>query len=90
MIDYTACPCCNGKRRNPTRHPMVFTCRRCGAVYGECYKGDSYEYVLPRMTAEPVAKDRIRYYDFTVVGADGVSRRHGWYDPETKLIAQVG
>lgn len=86
----TCCPACNGKRRNRTEHAGVFECRRCGAPYGECYRGDSYTIVRPRMTAEPVPPERCRYYNLTVLGSDGISRRHGWFDPETRLIVQIG
>ncbi len=91
MIDYSCCPACNGKRRNRTAHSMVFECRRCGAVYGECYKGESYEIVLPYMARDPnIPAERLRYYDLMVLGSGGVSRRHGWFDTETRLIVQVG
>jgi hypothetical protein len=87
---YTCCPACNGKRRKATGHPGVFECRRCGALYGECWKGDSYALVLPVMTADPVPPERCRYYDLTVLGSDGVTRRHGWFDVETRRMFQVG
>lgn len=68
----------------------VYICRKCEAVFGQCYKGDSYGIVLPFMTADKDATERQRYYDFTVLGSDGVTRRHGWFDPQTKLITQIG
>jgi len=89
-MSYTRCPACNGKRQNPTRHTMVFECRRCGAIYGDCTKGESYEIVLPYMAEAEVAPEHCRYYDFTVLGSDGITRRHGWFDPETRRIVQVG
>jgi hypothetical protein len=30
------------------------------------------------------------YYDLTCLGSTGLTRRHGWYNPVTKLITQVG
>ena len=89
-MPYATCPCCDGKRRKATDYAGVFECSRCGAIYGECWKGDSYALVLPRMTARPVPPERCRYYDLTVLGSDGVTRRHGWFDTETRLIVQVG
>lgn len=89
-MTYLCCPACNGKRRNATAYPGVFTCRRCGALYGDCYRGDSYALVLPVMAPEPVPPERCRYYDFTVLGSDGVTRRHGWFDVKTRRIVQIG
>ena len=89
-MTYTSCPACNGKRRKPTDSTGVFECRRCGALYGDCYKGDSYALVRPHMTTQDVPPERCRYFDFTVLGSDGISRRHGWFDPETRLIVQIG
>lgn len=89
-MTYTCCPACNGKRRNPTAHPMVFECRRCGAIYGDCYKGESYEIVLPYMAEAEVPPERCRYYDLTVLGSDGITRRHGWFDPDSRRIVQIG
>jgi hypothetical protein len=89
-MTYTCCPACSGKRRIPTDHPMVFTCRRCGALYGDCYKGESYALVRPWMTGEAIPPERCRYFDLTVLGSDGVSRRHGWFDTESRLVVQIG
>lgn len=90
MSSYTHCPACSHPGRRGTDTPGVFTCRRCGALYGDCYKGDSYRLVLPVFTTEAVPPEQCRYYDLTVLGSDGVTRRHGWYDVATRLIAQVG
>jgi hypothetical protein len=46
--------------------------------------------VLPGMSATEVPLEQIRYFDFTTVGSAGLGRRHGWYNPATKLITQVG
>ena len=89
-MTYACCPACNGKRRNPTKHSMVFECRRCGAIYGDCTRGDSYLIVLPVMAAEPVPPERCRTYDLTVLASAEISRGHGWFDPETRRIIQVG
>lgn len=89
-MTYPHCPACNGKRRNPTAQAGVFECRRCGAIYGDCTKGDSYALVSPVMTPSPVPPERCRYYDLTVLGSDGVARRHGWFDTETRRIVQIG
>ncbi|MBW1992119.1 MAG: hypothetical protein JRI59_08400, partial [Deltaproteobacteria bacterium] len=55
------------------------------------YLGESYQYVLPWFAKEEVPVERLRYFDFTCLASgDRVVRRHGWYDPETRLIHQVG
>ena len=66
----------------------VFECPHCGAVQGECYKGESYGIVKAFFSKEPVAREV--YYDLTVLGSDGIERRHGWFDPATGYITQVG
>ena len=84
------CPACNGKRSRETAVFGVSQCKRCEAIYGQCYRGDSYTLVSPYMASEPVATERLRFYDLTILGSDGVRRSHGWYDPSTKLVHQVG
>ena len=89
-MSYPCCPACDGKRRNATSHPTVFECRRCGALYGDCYLGDSHALVRPVLTGAAIPPERCRYFDLTVLGSEGLGRRHGWYDPETRLMVQVG
>lgn len=88
------CPACNGKRARQASPDVfgVYRCSRkgCQAVFGQCYKGDSYQFVLPYMATETVPHERLRFYDLTLLGSDGVHRSHGWYDPETRLVHQVG
>lgn len=91
MSSYTACPCCSAKRRKPVAgQTQVFTCNSCGAVYGDCYLGDSYGIVLPRWETTNVPSESVRYFDFMCCGSAGITRRHGWYNPASKLIVQVG
>ncbi len=68
----------------------VYRCGHCGALYGRCYLGDSYALVRPWLTSQTVPNDAIRYFDFTCVGSQGVTRRHGWFDPATKMMVQEG
>jgi hypothetical protein len=84
------CPACSGKRLRDTSVFGVQQCGRCETIFGQCYRGDSYTLVAPYMASEPVPADRLRFYDLTILGSDGVSRSHGWYDPSTKLVHQVG
>lgn len=89
-FDRNTCPACGAFRRKPTKVYGVYECAKCGAIYGECYLGESYEFVLPYFDeTTPDPKD-VRYYDFVCLGSDGITRRHGWYNPQTKRIVQVG
>ena len=89
------CPACSSTRRshvvlNGREHPSVYRCGNCEAIFGSCYLGDSYALVIPRFAAEDVPSEQLRYFDFDTLGSAGVGRRHGWYDPATKLVHQVG
>jgi ribosomal protein L37AE/L43A len=84
------CPGCSNKRGNKRVEGLVFTCAKCGAIFGQTYLGDSYKYVKPYMTAEAVPIERTRYYDFDCLSSKGLIRRHGWYDTESGLITQIG
>ena len=93
------CPCCgvsqkHGKDTGHDRAGRVVQCKKCEAIYtlegSSIYLGDSYAIVLPRFTTDTTADTRSIYFDLTVLGSGGVQRRHGWFDPTTKLITQVG
>jgi|GEM_PF-1375476 len=85
------CPACSGKRHHPhPKHAQVFTCARCGALHGTCYKGDSYALVLPYWHEGEENPEDTRYFDLEVLGSAGVERRHGWYHTKTKRITQTG
>jgi hypothetical protein len=84
------CRGCNNAKGNKRIGAGVYQCGKCGAVYGTCYLGDSYEYVRPRFSAVEPLPGRERYFDFTTLGSGGIGRRHGWYDPDTRLITQIG
>lgn len=88
------CPACNAREGQTKDKKIVgvYHCGRCEAVYGACFLGESYEFVLPYMAdcEEIVPQERQRYYDFTVLGSKGFQRRHGWYDTKTRLIVQIG
>ena len=85
-----SCPCCSCTKGYETKYAQVYVCAECGGLHGTCYLGQSYEMVLPRMSSKE-SMDGAQYFDFTTLGAGGkIDRRHGWYDPETKLILQVG
>jgi hypothetical protein len=87
---YQTCPACSAKRRNRTAHHSVFECRRCGAIYGTCWLGDSYGLVKPFFADELVPAERCRYFDFQTLGSAGIDRRHGWFDVQTRRVVQIG
>lgn len=75
----------------------VYECGACHAIHGDLYLGDSYGFVLPHFAPAPksveennVQLERQRYFDFDCVSSKGLVRRHGWFDPTTKLLTQVG
>lgn len=88
------CPGCNRVKGNKADAKGVYTCSKCGAIFhnpGLMYLGDSYGYVLPQWDAEGACKpEDQRYYDLSVLGSEGPERRHGWFNPATKRITQVG
>jgi ribosomal protein L37AE/L43A len=89
-----SCPACNAKRSTPHATVSgVVTCKRCGAVYTTraIYRGDSYALVLPQWDAVGACADgAARYYDLELLGSDGLTRSHGWYNPATRRITQTG
>jgi hypothetical protein len=84
------CPACGHKRARKTERAQIFTCAACNSISGTCYLGESYEMVLPYFTKDPAADSRARYFDFITLGSNGIDRRHGWFDPDTRLITQAG
>jgi len=87
-----ACPACSSTR-NTLRNDLgaqIYECRKCGAIHGTCYLGDSYSIVRPHLTDEPVPADRMRYFDLLTLGSEGLTRRHGWFDQQTRLVVQIG
>jgi len=84
------CPNCNGKRQVLTKVIGVYMCQKCRAIHGQCYRGDSYTFVLPSWHDGDADPADTFYYDLTVLGSNGVERRHGWAHNQTKKIVQVG
>lgn len=95
-VETTECPLCGRNEGTEVSlrgrtYPGVYECT-CGALHGSCYLGDSYALVSPRMdpNANQVGPEDQRYYDLECVGSAGLSRRHGWYNPATRMVTQVG
>jgi len=85
------CEICNGKRFKETEVIGVRECKKCKALTGTCCKGDSYRVVKPWMiNSTEEIKGKQAYYDIKTLGSEGIGRRHGWYDTETRLIIQAG
>ena len=95
------CPACNHTKNRDYRpekfHGEVRECAGCGAIFtrdsAAIYLGESYLIVSPWFADEKdmeAADKRARYFDLTCLGSQGMTRRHGWFDPETKRITQVG
>lgn len=68
----------------------VYQCPHCRAVQGQCYLGDSYSIVKPYFGDVVDAEQKQVYFDLTCLGSAGVTRRHGWFDPASRFIIQVG
>lgn len=85
------CPACNHKKSRRVSI-LVERCTQCEAIFNRAPMslGDSYKYVLPRFTHEETPIDRQRHFDFQCLSSEGLIRRHGWFDPETRLITQTG
>lgn len=87
------CPACSSKRvREITFNGVrILECAACGGYLADhLYLGESYSVVLPYMTDKPVPPENTRYFDLSGVGSKGPYRRHGWFDVQSRLIAQVG
>ena len=96
---YRECPACNAPLPEPqcittvvptTSRDQVYVCPACDAVYGVVDLRASYDLVRPRWYERLDPPARTRYYDFTTRGPQGIGRRHGWYDPKSRLITQTG
>jgi len=93
-----ACPACDSfKIERATTEVNGSTvnhwrCKRCEAIFGQMYLGDSYTLVLPWMVedASTIPLEQARYFDFDCLGSKGVVRRHGWFDVISRRVVQVG
>jgi hypothetical protein len=84
------CPGCSGKGKLVKGTSQIYKCRKCKGIFGTCYLGESYSYVLPYMSKVEPPAENLRYFDFECLGSQGITRRHGWYDSQTKLVVQTG
>jgi hypothetical protein len=91
------CPACSNKRGNKRYDENkiglmdIHRCKKCGAVFGSCYLGDSYSVVLPQWHTDPnPPSEDLFYFDIEALGSQGIQRRHGWAHKTTRRIVQVG
>lgn len=88
-----SCPGCGAIESGATEHHhSVVRCGGCGGIYttSPIYLGDSHAIVWPHMAADQVPTEALQYFDFETLGSGGIGRRHGWFDPATKLVHQAG
>ncbi len=89
-----ACPACSSKsiKLNEKINGVSFmkVCRKCDAVFGSCYLGESYQIAKPWMSQVEPPAENLRYFDLECLGSKGISRRHGWLDRTTGLVVQIG
>lgn len=91
------CTACSGRLisvekdgTTPTKAAtLLFKCARCDGLQGQMYLGESYSLVLPRFSSR-TDMEGARYFDLTLLGSNGITRSHGYYDPATKLVLQTG
>ncbi len=83
------CPLCSKSNRKPLKG-QIYKCAKCESIYGTCYLGDSYAYVKPFLSSENVPAEETRYFDFECLGSQGITRRHGWFNPKNGNLIQTG
>lgn len=85
------CPACSGTVHTEKQAHTVYQCHACSCLWSpSIYLGDSYGLVRPQWSTDPSADSRAIPFDFVCLGSAGITRRHGWFDPQTRLITQTG
>ena len=89
------CPACSGRRHvhvgvNGRTFPSLYSCERCGCVHGSGYKGDVLSVVLVGTLRGESASGESLPFNVEMVGSDGVTRSHGWFDPVDGVVHQYG
>lgn len=87
------CPACSSKQKKQydEKHHYTYQCLKCHCVYSESiYLGETYEIVSPFMDSSDPKMEKSIPFDFNYLGSKGIGRRHGWFNPETKRVTQVG
>lgn len=68
----------------------VYVCVKCHAIFGSCYKGDSYEYYRPVWETSETAPEDLQFVSLEILGSAGIEHFHGWVHKDTQRIVQVG
>ena len=94
------CPACSCPKIQPDSAGIipehlrraVVVCARCDGIYTRrrIYLGESYEIVRPLFAPAGTDESRVRYFDLDTLGFNGADRRHGWFDPVSRGITQIG
>lgn len=90
-VYYAKCPQCDGASYSILKGDIK-KCSHCEAVYGVATSfAESHQFVLPQFASGEVPHEQTRYYDMMILLPNGqCERRHGWFDPATRRITQVG
>jgi len=84
---YESCVACSGSL---VGSGQVRTCSRCGGVHVEARSIGFALSVVDFSVLAPQAPEE-RYFDVTYPDANGARQRvHGWYDPTTRKMTQIG
>jgi len=88
------CPACSCNDYLETSFGVadVVRCAGCGGIYtlAPIYLGQSYQLVKPQWDDTDCPVEKWRYFDFQTLGSEGLGRRHGFFNPATRKITQVG
>ena len=86
------CTSCNSTNVTSTTHHAIYTCDACGGLLSTgIYRGDVFSFVhLHRWHTGEERPEDLRYFDFTILGSEGISRSHGWFHAVTKDVVQFG
>lgn len=84
------CPACSSKSLKSSKHGVqIAECRKCGAIFGTCYLGESYAIASYHLYPETKGAETF-YFDLMVLGSKGLDRRHGWAEKGTNRVVQIG
>lgn len=92
------CACC-GEQIADSQHDVpvnnrygnrvigIVRCNHCGAITGQCYRGEFYGIIDMHWDTDP--EPETNYFDIVTIG-NRVERIHGWYNVKTGKVTQIG
>lgn len=83
---YSECVACSGSLKGSG---LVRVCSRCGGVHVQATSLAQALSVVDFRTLAKQAPEE-RYFDVTYVEGGETHRVHGWYDPTTRKMTQIG